>query len=147
MKEAKNSSTYPDIFYRGIPNNTYKDGILMQDSFRLDPVREDGFCEISITWRDAPEALDIIMSQISERTGDYQFRDGIAEVDRREMDQRMKPQMIQGNLAYERRPTDNNQFHGNILVKGSLEKGMKNLIIAQLALLANGCIHPNRFVC
>jgi len=145
MMEGK-CIAYPDEFFRGIPNNTYKDGILMQDSFKLDPVREDGYCEISITWNDEPEALNVIMSQISERTRDYQFKDGIAEISRRELDQRMKPQIIQGNLTYERRPVEGNKYHGNLLVKGGLDKAMRTLILAQLALLANGCIHPNKFV-
>lgn len=146
MIDSTMEAGFPDKLFRGIPNNSYKNGILLQEAFNLDPQREDGYCEISITWDDESESLDVIMSQINERTQDYQFRDGIAEICRKDLDSGMKPQMMLKNLWYERRPTSNNKYHGNILVKGNLDRGMKMLIKSQLAFLANQCIHPNKYL-
>lgn len=138
-------TVYPDILFRGIPSNSYHNGILLPESFKLDPAREDGYCEISITWKDDESALDVLMSQINPRTNDYQFKDGIAEISRKELDEGMKPQMIQKNLAYERKPTANNKYHGNILVKDSLDRQMKTMIKSQLAFLANRIIYDNKY--
>lgn len=144
MTENTKKPSFPDRFFRGIPNNTFKNGILLSESFKLGEVREDGFCEISITWDDAPEALDILMSQISERTNDYQFKDGIAEINRKEFDEGMKPHIFNKHLSYERSPLEGNRYHGNLLVKNELDKQMKTLIKSQLAFLANKCIYPNK---
>lgn len=136
---------YPDLFYRGIPNNTYIDNYLNPESFRLDDVRSDGYCEISITWNDEPESLDLIMSQTKEGTDEIQFKDGVAEISRIEIDEKMKPQIMLKNLLYERRPTPNNKYHGNLLVKNELNRQMKTMIKSQLALIAQGHILPNKY--
>ena len=47
---------------------------------------------------------------------------------------------------YERKPTSANKYHGNLFILGSLDKGMKNMIKNQLALLGQSVIHSNPFV-
>ena len=64
-------------------------------------------------------------------------------MDRVEIVTKMKAQFLAGNLNYERRPTLNNQYHGNLLVKNSLSRQMKRLIKCGLATLANDKIYPN----
>ena len=46
---------YPDKMLRGISSFAFiEEGILRDDAFNLDPVREDGYCEISSFWGSRP---------------------------------------------------------------------------------------------
>lgn len=137
-------SIYPQKMLRGISSNDFiVEGILTEEAFMLDPVREDGYCEISVTWYDNQDAFNVIMSQKSERRGEIQFQAGAAELDRVEITTKMKAHFLSQNLGYERRPTLNNYYHGNLLVKNSISKQMKRLIRCGLATLANDKIYPN----
>ena len=119
-----NEEIYPQKMLRGISSKNFiVEGILTEDVFNLDPVREDGYCEISVTWYDNQEAFDVIMSQKSDRRDEMYF--------------------LSKNLSYERRPTANNQYHGNLLVKNSLSKQIKRLIKCGLATFANNKIYTN----
>lgn len=138
--------TYPISFYRGISAQYYQDGYLLPESFHIDTDtgREDGFSEISITWNDEPVSFTVIASQKNERTGFIQFA-RVAEIQKSEFDDRMRPQIMVGNMSYERAPTPNNKYHGNILLNDKLDKPLRNMIKAQLALLAQSCIHKNPY--
>ena len=51
-----NEEIYPQKMLRGISSKNFiVEGILTEDVFNLDPVREDGYCEISVTWYDNQE--------------------------------------------------------------------------------------------
>ena len=135
---------YPQKMLRGISSKNFiLEGILTEDVFNLDPVREDGYCEISITWYDNQEAFDVIMTQRSDKRDEIQFQAGVAELDRAEIATKMKAHFLSENLSYERRPTKDNRYHGNLLVKNSLSKQMKRLIKCGLATFANNKIYPN----
>lgn len=135
---------YPEKMLRGISTPDYiVGGVLTEEAFNLDPVREDGYCEISVTWYDNREAFDTIMAQVSARREEIQFKGGAAELDRAEVVSKMKPHFLASNLGYERRPSSTNKYHGNLLVKDSLPKQMKRLIKCGLATLANDKIYPN----
>lgn len=70
-----NEEIYPQKMLRGISSKKFiVEGILTEDVFNLDPVREDGYCEISVTWYDNQEAFDVIMSQKSDRLTRYSFK-------------------------------------------------------------------------
>ena len=139
-----NEEIYPQKMLRGISSKNFIiEGILTEDVFNLDPVREDGYCEISVTWYDNQEAFDVIMSQKSDRRDEIQFQAGAAELDRGEIVTKMKAHFLSENLSYERCPTANNRYHGNLLVKNSLSKQMKRLINCGLATFANNKIYPN----
>ena len=135
---------YPDRLLRGLSPHSIDAGIILPDAFKLDPVRDDGFCEISITWYDEPQSLETICSQRKD-SGEIQFTEGIAEINRHELDERMHPHFISKYLDYERRPTPSNKYHGNLLVNDNLAKQLKTMIKSQLALLANSSIHPNPY--
>lgn len=82
---------YPDKMLRGISSFAYiEQGILQDEVFKLDPVREDGYCEISITWYDNQDAFNVLMSQMSDRRSELQFKAGAAELDRGELNRKMK---------------------------------------------------------
>ena len=136
---------YPNSFYRGISEKYYKDGYLLPESFHIDTEtgRDDEYTEISITWNDEPDSFQVIASQLNQRTGLIQFPAGIAEIQKNEFEDRMRPHLIVKNMAYERAPIENNKYHGNILLKASLDKTMRTMIKSQLALLAQACIHKN----
>ena len=47
---------YPPKMLRGISSKNFiLEGALTEETFNLDPVREDGFCKISVTWYDNQE--------------------------------------------------------------------------------------------
>ena len=136
--------TYPQKMLRGISSKNFiLEGVLTEEAFNLDPVREDGYCEISVTWYDNQEAFDVMMSQKSDRRDEIQFQAGAAELDRVEVATKMKAHFLSENLSYERRPTHTNKYHGNLLVKDNISKQMKRLIKCGLATLANDKIYPN----
>ena len=139
---------YPNSFYRGISEQYLKDGYLLPESFHIDTEtgRNDGYTEISITWNDEPDSFQVIASQLNERTGLIQFPAGIAEIQKDEFEARMRPQLIVKNMSYERAPIESNKYHGNILLRASLDKTMRTMIKSQLALLAQACIHSNPHV-
>lgn len=139
-----NEEAYPDRFFRGINPVFCEYGYLLPEAFQLDPVREDGYCEVSITWDDEPEAFRVIASQKKD-DGSIQFKGGIAEIERKELDQKLEAQIRIKNLAYERRPTTNNKYHGNLLILNALDKTRKTMIKSQLALLG-AKILPNPFI-
>ena len=142
MENSK--EVYPQKMLRRISSNNFiLEGVLTEEVFNLDPVRDDGFCEISVTWYDNQEAFDVIMSQKSDRRNEIQFQAGAAELDRIEIATKMKAHFLAGRLSYERRPTNNNQYHGNLLVKNDISKPLKRLIKYGLATLANDKIYPN----
>lgn len=135
---------YPDKMLRGISSFAYiEQGILQDEVFKLDPVREDGYCEISITWYDNQDAFNVLMSQMSDRRSELQFKAGAAELDRGELNRKMKHHFISSNMKYERSPSLNNKYHGNILVKNCLDKKIKRFIKCGLATLANEIIYEN----
>lgn len=70
-----NEEIYPQKMLRGISSKNFiVEGILTEDVFNLDPVREDGYCEISVTWYDNQEAFDVIMSQKAIDVTRYSFK-------------------------------------------------------------------------
>ena len=138
---------YPDKVLRGISGKFIGlDGILDGEAFQLDDAREDGFCEISVTWYDEPKAFEVLMLQKKETTQEIQFIYGAAEINRHDLDNYMKPHVLAGQFSYERSPTPDNIYHGNFLVLDSLDKGKKKFIKNKLAMLGNPVIHPNPFV-
>ena len=135
---------YPQKMLRGISSFDFiKDGILLDQAFDLDPAREDGYCEISITWYDNKDSFHTIMKQFSEKRQELQFKAGAAELDRADLTRILKIHFIGKNLKYERRPTKSNKYHGNILVKDNLNKQIKRIIKCSLSSLATEIIYPN----
>lgn len=134
---------YPDKMLRGISTNKFViGGVVTDEAFNLDPAREDGFCEISVTWYDEPEALNVLMTQ-RKSTGEIQFSAGAVEIDRSDLNEKMKVHFLESRLSYERKPTYNNKYHGNILVNNNIDKQMKRLIKFGLATIAGGNIYKN----
>jgi len=74
--------TYPEELLRGIPNHTYIGGddgptsnLFYFDENHQKEIREDGFWEESINWRDTIDADKVLFSQTKD-DGAIQFREG-----------------------------------------------------------------------
>ena len=92
---------YPQKMLRGISSKNFiLEGILTEEAFNLDPVREDGYCEISVTWYDNQDAFNVIMAQKSDRRDEIQFKAGVAELDRIEIATKMKAHFLSENLSF-----------------------------------------------
>jgi hypothetical protein len=135
---------YPDKFIRGISTKEMidPDGIatpsLFQQFIKVD--RDDNYQELSITWFDNLNALHNIMGQKKKNDEQaFQFSVGVAIVLRSDADRiTQKHKQLSGIFSYERCPTDQNPYHGNLLLKyeEKSNKSRKRLIAAHLALFS-----------
>jgi hypothetical protein len=61
-------------------------------------------------------------------------------VPRGEIDHLINQPTVNGTLSYERLPTENNKYHGNILLWGTLSKPTIRKIQAGLALIVSNVV-------
>ena len=127
---------FPVNCLRGIPNNDFLvgDGSVASHlfTFKDEDKRDDGWIEQSINWEDDNSALAFTLKQLNDK-GEIQFKAGIAVLPRSELDHITKQPSVSGILAYERQPLEDNQYHGNILLKADTPKPTKKRIAATLA--------------
>jgi hypothetical protein len=132
---------FPESCLRGLRR---KDFVLLTGGVRSisgaafadDTLQEEGWCkgwrETSINWED-PEALEFTR-RARTKAGDPQALFGIArlsvEVIEKYLTGRPEREVL---VKYERRPTKDNTFHGNILFNPSLEKVRHRQIAGILA--------------
>lgn len=140
---------YPNEFYRGIssPNDITSEGYVAVGAFQFDsfdPERGDDFCELSINWNDNDGALEMLLNQHKPKKEDKQFKGGYCTINKTYLHNVFKPYMDNGIFSYERRPVEAceendyqaNPFHGNLLMKNSIDKQMKKNMQHTLALIA-----------
>jgi len=128
---------YPPTCIKGVPNVTFlnDEGCVGMQLFLFDGSgdRGDGWLESSVNWRDDEEAVAVTLRQ-RKADGQIQFRIGAALLPRDEIEQLRRRPLLVGLLEYERRPLDDNPYHGNILVRAGTSKPTRNLIASGLAL-------------
>ena len=128
---------YPPTCIKGVPNVTFlnDEGCVGMQLFLFDGSgdRGDGWLESSVNWRDDEEAVAVTLRQ-RKADGQIQFRIGAALLPRDEIEQLRRRPLLIGLLEYERRPLDDNPYHGNILVRAGTSKPTRNLIASGLAL-------------
>lgn len=129
---------YPSHYWRGIANKDFIcDYRLNAAAFQFDEeVREDGFKELSINWNDSDEALTTVLNQKKEN-GKLQFSVGAAKLELSKTKQFLSAYIEREEFNYERRPIEGNEFHGNLLVKASIDKRTRALVSHTLALIAD----------
>ena len=134
--------SYPDKCVRGIPNNDEQYVIDKEKPlvgpglFQFkDTKRSDGMIELSVNWLDDNRAIEIALDQRKEN-GELQFKAGVVLLSRDKIDEICCRPNIKGYLAYERRPLNNNPYHGNILLRKNINKHTKKQISDTLALMA-----------
>lgn len=142
---------YPDNFIRGMSNKEQcisEEGFVLAGAFQFDaydPKKNAEYCELSINWCDDDDAIDTAFNQINARTAQPQFTAGLAKNDRKMMEIFLKSYFIEKFFSYEREPIEEdyqnsiqeNRYHGNLLLKHNVSKGVKKLIPNALAALAS----------
>ena len=129
---------FPEEFWRGITNKDFvKDGYVLPSAFQFDnDIREDGFKELSINWNDDDEALKKILEQRREN-GKPQFSVGAANLNLSRVKQLLSMYIDRKQFSYERKELENNEYHGNLLVLGTLDKQLRLMISNCLAVAAD----------
>lgn len=140
---------YPDEFYRGIssPTDITDGGYVTAGAFQFDAYdsqRGDEYCELSVNWNDDDEALQVLLNQHKPKKEDKQFKGGYCKINRSFLNNMFKGYMTDGTFSYERRPVaateendyQENRYHGNLLMKNTLDKQVKKNMQHALALMA-----------
>jgi hypothetical protein len=134
-------TNYPEKFIRGVSNPSFVDkiGRASADIFQFtDMNRKDGFFEVSINWYDDEDARNLIWEQRKLKDESrYQFKGGIAIINRSVVDELILDDLFKDVVQYERSPIEGNKYHGNILRKdGELDRGIRITIASYLAIKA-----------
>ena len=127
--------SYPDECIRGISDVS----CVTEDkptshlfNFKDENNRSDGWCEQSINWKDDEYSIQFTLKQ--QKNGDVQFKVGIAIISRDQLDKLNRRPAIAGILSYERDALENNQYHGNLLLKTNTPKPIRKMVAAGIAL-------------
>ena len=135
---------YPDRCIRGIPDNSFltDDGSIGTHLFYFFDKhnRDDGWVEQSINWEDDDTVIEFSLQQ-KKVDGSLQFKAGIVLIPREEVDRLNNLPTVKGLISYERRPLEDNSYHGNILLKSSLPRPTMKKIAAGLALAVSDIIN------
>lgn len=144
---------YPDELYRGIssPNDITAEGYVAAGAFQFDtydPQRGDEYCELSVNWNDDGESLQVLLNQHKPRKDDKQFKGGYCKINRVVLNNTFKIFMDNESFSYERRPVEaseendyqENKYHGNLLMKNTIDKQVKKNMQHTLAFLAGVAI-------
>ena len=142
-------SEYPKEFYRGIssPNDITENGYVTAGAFQFDTYdsqRGDEYCELSVNWNDNEEALQVLLDQHKPQKEEKQFKGGYCTINRALLNNMFKGYMDSEVFSYERRPVEaskendyqKNLYHGNLLMKNTLDKQVKKNIQHTLAFMA-----------
>ncbi len=140
---------YPEEFYRGIssPNDITENGYVTAGAFQFDQYdsqRGDEYCELSVNWNDNKDALQVLLDQHKPHKDDKQFKGGYCTINRTLLNNTFKAYMDSKEFSYERRPVEAseendyqvNLYHGNLLMKNTLDKQVKKNIQHTLAFMA-----------
>ncbi len=127
---------YPESFYRGITapnmiNLEYKR--VLGDVFRFDGnhKNENGFDEISINWNDDVNSLKNLKEQKKDEV--IKYVNGIVKVPTKKIKEMRN--RYNGDFEYERRPIEDNEYHGNILLNfDNIQKPWRKVISDELAM-------------
>jgi hypothetical protein len=125
---------FPENCVRGIFDATYlPDGIVGSHLFHFNgPDRGDGWKEQSINWQDDDYAVEFTLNQTKD--GQLLFKAGVVILPRAEIDRLNSKPVVNGVLSYERQRRDNNDYHGNLLLRSNVPSRQMKLIAAGLAL-------------
>ncbi|MHC1787386.1 MAG: hypothetical protein AB9880_10035 [Christensenellales bacterium] len=133
---------YSHDFFRGITDKqNICDGYVMCGAFKFDePIRSDGYKELSINWNDNDDALQSMLDQKKEDDR-LKFPAGAARLDLANVKLTLSSYINDKSLSYERRIVDGNPYHGNLLISGKLDKRIRSMVSNGLALVAGTNIY------
>lgn len=141
--ESIKQKPYPDYFYRGFSSSDCFTpfGYVSAGAFLFKPnlqePRTDDFNEASINWDDDENALDKLLSQVSTKTGEQQFKFGYVKMPLNALLPMVREHMRKGHFSYERKPLSYNLYHGNLLLHSSFKKAELKTFQDGLAMIAN----------
>jgi len=130
-------ASFPGNCIKGIPNDSF-----LIDSrtvaphlfhFKEEHARQDGWLEQSVNWEDDDLAVEFTLDQTKE-SGERQFKGGVAVLSRCEIDRLNRRPAVNGILSYDRQPSRDNPYHGNILLRANVPKPTRKMVAAGLAL-------------
>ncbi len=130
----------PNRFYRGLSSEVdfTPEGYIAASAFEFKDhtnERNDGFWETSINWDDDNESVTTLMAQRNSKSNKLMF-DRYSYIKKSQLKNSLALPLREGHFKYERRPLPNNQYHGNLLAQGDLDKKTKGLIKSTLAMVA-----------
>ena len=100
--------------------------------FSSDPHTSNGWIRESINWMDEEHVIGFTLNQVRE-DGTLKFRAGVAILLRTDIDRISKRHTLTQPLSYERASTEENPYHGNLLLKRDIKKHVKGMIRTALA--------------
>lgn len=103
--------------------------------------RNDSYHEASINWEDDEGAVTTLLSQKKDDSEELMFKYGYARLPLNLVKMTLKSLIIKDYLNFERKPLDNNPYHGNLLIPGDITKPEKSMIQNNLAAIANNDAH------
>jgi hypothetical protein len=129
--------SYPENCLRGLSSKDMlqEDGTIAGHAFYFTKVdnRTDGCQELSINWQDDDKTIEFTINQTSPRGG-LQFKYGVAVLPLAALNKICKQlTLIAGLVSYERKPTEENPYHGNILLRESVSPHTMKSIAGTLA--------------
>ena len=103
--------------------------------------RNDTYHEASINWEDDDQAVILLLEQKKEGTEELMFKYGYARLPLNLVKITLKSLIFKKYLDFERKPLENNPYHGNILLSGNINKPERMMIQNSLASIANNDVH------
>lgn len=141
------SKPFPDYFLRGF---NMKDCFTAEQNVAVGAFqfgdytqfRNDDYHEASINWEDSKEALALLLEQKKEGSEEPMFKYGYARLPLNLVRMVLKSFIEKDYLGFERKPLENNAYHGNILMSSKIKKQEKTMIQNNLAAIANNDAYP-----
>lgn len=125
----------PEKCIRGILNPGFidEDGVANIGLFQFRK-REpsDDWLEASINWMDDKKAIGFTLNQTKDN-GEFKFKVGIAILPRSDLDRIKKRHGIAGHFKYKRASSQDNRYHGNLLLKNDILTVRKRMVCNLLA--------------
>lgn len=133
-----NERDYPDYAFRGLTESgsidlKFKRVLAEAFNFNGNHKNDNGYDELSINWDDDFNSLEYLKVQRKENADVLKYKIGIVRLPTNKLKE-MKNK-YKGYFLYERKPIENNSYHGNLLLDiDRISKRMKRLISSELAL-------------
>lgn len=141
------NKAFPENFLRGFnikdcftQEKNVAPGAFQFGDFRSN--RKDDFLESSINWEDDKNAVEVLLNQKKDGTDEQMFKYGYARLSLTMVRMTLKSLIQKNYLDFERKPLENNPYHGNILIPSTINRQEKLMIQNNLAALANNDVHP-----
>lgn len=103
--------------------------------------RNDNYHEASVNWEDDEGAVTTLLEQKKEDSDELMFKYGYARLPLNLVRMTLKSLIDKKYLEFERKPLENNHYHGNILIPDNIKKQEKTMIQNNLAAIANNDIY------